>query len=181
LRPKPQILRRTTLASSRIFRIEQLALRFANGAEATYERIVGGGRGAVLIVPLRDPETLLLVREYAAGIERYELSFPKGRLEVDEDILAGANRELREEIGHGAADLTLLRTLNLAPGYVRSTTYLILARDLYPARLAGDEPEPIEIVPWPLSRSKELLTREEFSDARNVAALLLVKEWLRDN
>jgi ADP-ribose diphosphatase len=176
---KPVILDNRIVAESRIFRIERLTLRFANGTQTEYERLVGSAYGAVLIVPVLDAQTLLLIREYAAGTDRYELGFPKGRVEPGEDILEAANRELMEEVGHGARRLEQIESLSLAPGYLSHTTHIILARDLYPKRLPGDEPEEIEVVPWPLTRLTDLIAREDFSEGRSIAALFLAREILQ--
>lgn len=174
---KPKILRTETLAETRLFRIEQLDLRFANGVETRYERLAGS-RGAVLIVPLLDDDTVLLIREYAAGTDRYELGLPKGRIEDGEEMLTAANREIMEEVGYGAHQLQQLTTLTLAPGYVGHVTHVVLARDLYPHKTAGDEPEEIEVIPWPLDRLYELSQREDFTEARSIAALFLTREYL---
>ena len=56
-----------------------------------------------------------------------------------------ANRELMEEAGYGARDIRSLRSITLAPGYMSHQTHLVLARDLYPQRLPGDEPEALEV------------------------------------
>ena len=56
---------------------------------------------------------------------------------------------------------------------------MVLAEDLYPARLEGDEPEAIEVVPWPLARLGELLQHEECTEARSIAALYMVRDILR--
>ncbi|HHB12206.1 MAG TPA: ADP compounds hydrolase NudE [Chromatiales bacterium] len=178
-RTGPRIVATRTLARTRIFHVQELELRFPNGTHVRYERLDGGGRGAVLVVPLRDPDTLLLVREYAAGTERYELGFPKGRIESGEDALTAAGREMREEIGYGARRLTALGALTIAPGYIRAHTHVVLARDLYEAPLPGDEPEPPEVVPWPLDDLSGLLERPDLSEARTLAALLLTREHLR--
>ena len=45
MRQKPTVLAREIVASSRLFRVEELQLRFANGVERTYERLVGKGTG----------------------------------------------------------------------------------------------------------------------------------------
>ena len=174
---KPRILGRRMAAETRIFRVEEIDLAFSNGNQRRFERILGG-RGSVLVVPMRDPETLLLTREYDAGLDRYELGFPKGIIDPGEDALQAADRELREEVGHGARDLRLLRTLSIAPGYIQHVTHLVLARDLYASPAEGDEPEPIEVVPWPLADQAGLLAREDFSEARSVAALYLLRRFL---
>jgi ADP-ribose diphosphatase len=174
----PKILRRRRVAQSRVFRIEQVDLLFTNGAQRTFERIPGGP-DSVLILPLRDPETLLLIREYSAGTDRYELGFPKGVVERGEDTLAAANREIREEVGYAARDLRLFHRLSLVPGYIGHHTQVVLARDLYPSPLPGDEPEPIEVLPWSLCDLDALLARDDFDEARSVAALLLLERHLR--
>ena len=115
-----------------------------------------------------------------AGMDRYELAFPKGRVESGEDPLAAAAREIREETGYAAGRLQHLQTVTLAPGYLRHTTHIVLARDLYRDPLPGDEPEPIEVVPWPLDRIDELLGRDDFTEARSIAALYRVRDLLRD-
>ncbi len=175
----PEILRTRTVARSRLFRIEQLDLRFANGTEVVYERLRGSADGAVLVVPLRDADTVLLVREYAAGTERYELGLPKGRIEPGEDPLATAQRELREEIGLGAGRLEPLMTVTVAPGYFGHVTHIVLAEDLYPAEAEGDEPEPVEVVPWRLAELPALLARDDFTEARSMVALFLAQERMR--
>jgi ADP-ribose diphosphatase len=175
---KPVITATATIARTRLFRVEQLDLRFANGREVRYERLRSASAGAVLVVPLLDAATVLLIREYAAGVERYELALPKGRVEDGESPEEAANREIREEIGYGARRLTPLKSMTLAPGYFSHATHIVLAEELYPERLEGDEPEALEVVPWPLARLAELVAHEECTEARSIAALYLARERL---
>jgi ADP-ribose diphosphatase len=132
----------------------------------------------VIIVPMRDPETVLLIREYVCGLHAYELGLPKGRLERGEDVLEGANRELKEEVGVGARRLSILRTLSLAPTYMAHVTHVVLAEDLYPEKLEGDEPEELEVVPWRLDQLHELVQREDVTEGRSIAALFMAREVL---
>lgn len=166
------------VTNSRLFHVEELHLEFSNGERRIYERLANRGNGAVLIVPLLNDDTLLLIREYSAGTGRYELGFPKGKMEQGEDPLDAANREIMEEVGYGARDLHLLRRVSLSPGYMQHSTHLILARDLYPHRVDGDEPEPLEVVPWKLSDAAELLLQDDFTEGRSLLALYLVQDWL---
>ncbi len=179
MRKKPETLHRRETARSRLFRVETVGLRFANGIEVEYERLTSSTSGAVIVAPLLDDDTVLLIREYAAGTERYELALPKGRVEPGEDVLAAANREIKEEVGYGARELQAIRQLSVAPGYMQHLTHLVLARDLYPERLPGDEPEPIEVVPWRLSHLDELMAQEECSEARSIAALYIIRDRLQ--
>ncbi|HUH89650.1 MAG TPA: ADP compounds hydrolase NudE [Lysobacter sp.] len=161
------------------YRVEDLDLEFSNGERRRFQRMHGRGHGAVVVVPMLDADTVLLVREYAAGVHRYELGLVKGRIDAGEAPLQAANRELKEEAGYGAHSLIELRQLTLAPTYMSHATHLVLARDLYPERLPGDEPEPLELVPWKIDALHELILREDFSEGRSIAALFIVREWLR--
>jgi ADP-ribose diphosphatase len=174
---KPVCSRRLVIAKSSLFTIEEMHLQFENGAKRVYERIRSHGHGAVLIAAITASESFLFVREYAAGIDRYELAFPKGIINPGEDMLEAANRELREEAGFGAKKLEFLKRITLAPGYFGATMDLVIAYDLYPETLPGDEPEPLEVIEWPLDATDELLLRPDFSEARSIAALFLVKQW----
>lgn len=163
------------------YRMERLDLEFSNGERRQFERLHGRGHGAVIVVPMLDADTVLLVREYAAGFHRYELGLVKGRVDAGETAEQAADRELKEEAGYGARSLLRLRELTLAPTYMSHTAQLVIARDLYPERLPGDEPEPLELVPWKLDALHELILREDFSEGRSIAALFIAREWLKAN
>ena len=175
---KPTIHQKEVVASSRLFAIETVDLEFSNGEKRQYERLVRKGQGAVLIVPMLDDETLLLIREYAVGTENYELGFPKGKVEAGEDILAAANREMMEEVGYEAANLTIMKALSLAPGYMGHITTIVLAQGLTPHRMSGDEPEELEVIEWKLREIDQLIMRDDFCEGRSVAALLYTKNFL---
>ncbi|MCE0493865.1 ADP compounds hydrolase NudE [Vibrio salinus] len=178
---RPEILSVETQAKSRLFTIESLDLRFSNGEERTYERMKPVNRHAVMVVPITENGDILLIREYAAGTENYELGFPKGLIDPGESAEQAAVRELKEEIGFGANKLTYLKELLVAPSYFSSRMTLFIAQDLYPERLEGDEPEPLEVIRWPLSQAEELLSHLDFSEARSIAALMLTLRSLQQS
>lgn len=178
MKKKPVIHSRTEVARSRLFRVESMELTFSNGTEVQYERLISSGNGAVLIIPMQDNGTVLLVREYAGGTERYELALPKGRIEPGESPVDAANRELSEEVGMAARRLTLLTAFTLAPGYMSHATHIVLAEGLYPEEAEGDEPEPLEVVPWDMDQLYGLTQREDCSEARSIAALYLARDYL---
>ncbi|GLX78923.1 ADP compounds hydrolase NudE [Thalassotalea insulae] len=175
----PQILHRKQVAKSNLFAIEQLELKFSNGVERVYERMQGAGRGAVMIVPFVDNDTILLVKEYCAGTHSYELGFPKGLIDPGEQAIDAANRELKEEIGFGAGQLIALQTVAMAPAFFAGSMEIFLAQELYPQKLEGDEPEPLEVVEWRLSDYQQLLSHPDFNEARSIAALMLVVDQMK--
>ena len=175
---KPTILNIETVARSRLFSVEQVSLEFSNGEQRVYERMRPSEREAVMIVPIID-DHLILIREYAVGTESYELGFTKGLIDPGENIYEAANRELKEEVGFGANQLSFLKKLTMAPSYFSSKMNILVAEDLYAETLQGDEPEPLVQERWPLAHMMDLLEDPDFSEARNVSALFLVREWLK--
>ncbi|MEH6575608.1 MAG: ADP compounds hydrolase NudE [Amphritea sp.] len=176
---KPDILKVTPTAKSRLFQVEEVELKFSNGAARTYERLATRGRGAVMIAAIDEHDNVLLIKEYAVGLEDYLLTLPKGLIDPGEDAITAGNRELKEEAGFGAKQLTVIKQMTSAPNYMGHKITALLARDLYPCRLEGDEPEEMEVIHWPLAHLDELFAREDFSEGRAIAALYMVRDKLR--
>lgn len=164
--------------SARGLQIEELHLRFSNGVNRHYRRMQTSAGNVVLIVPMLDDETVLLIREYAAGLHNYQLQLPKGVIEGNEPLLSAANRELKEEVGKGANRLVHINTFNAIPGFNPQQTEIVLAQELYDEKLEGDEPEEIEVVPWSINNLMKLVQRTDCTEARSIAALYYVRDLL---
>ena len=174
----PKMLNRKILAKTRVFTIEETHMQFSNGHDQVFETISGRHAGAVMIIPMLDDETFLLIREYAPAANVYILGFPKGAMDAGENPLESANRELMEETGYGSHELTHLKQWSLSPGYFNAPMEIFLAKNLYPQKMIGDEPEPIEVIPWKISNIDALLAHPEFHESRSVAAVLLLERML---
>jgi ADP-ribose diphosphatase len=175
----PEIHSRKVVAKSGLFKIEQVNLEFSNGEKRVFERMAGSGRGAVMVVPFINDHEFMLVREYAAGTHTYELGFPKGLIDPGESAEVAANRELKEEIGFGTRALHPLHCVSMAPAFFDAKMTIFIAENLYPKVLPGDEPEPLEVVKWSIHDVDTLLAKDDFVEARCIAALLLAQKWWR--
>lgn len=176
---KPEVVGTKIVATSQYFSIEQVQLRFSNGEERYYERLREGSTRSVMMIAMRDSETMLLVREYGCGVDETTLTLPKGMVEAGESDIEAADRELKEEIGHGAKRIEHLGELTLAPGHLCHMLTVLLADQLYVHRLPGDEPEELEVVPVPLAQIDQLIYAGTINEARAIAAICLAKGALR--
>jgi ADP-ribose diphosphatase len=174
---KPRVLGVRTMCQTAHFEIESVKLRFSNGNEREYERIACPSSDTVIVAAMKSPGVVLLVREYAVGLDRYELCLPTGRASAGESVLVAATRELREETGYSARHLEHLHTLSLFPGIFSYQAQVVLATDLYPSSSSGDEPERLEVVHWDLARLDRAVVTHEICEARTLAALFLVRAW----
>ncbi len=171
---KPTILQTQRIATTRLFAVESVHLRYGNGQERHYERLVNQNNGAVLVVPLTADNQLVLIREYGAGTEDYQLGFPKGKIDDGESAEKAAWRECQEEVGFQPGRLTPLKFITTSPGYMNHGIHSFLAEDLTPAKIGGDEPEPLEVITWPLKDWARLLDEPDFTEGRSLASLTLV-------
>ncbi len=176
MRKKPVLTNVKNIATTRFFNIQSMDVEFSNGEKRQYERLKPPGDGAVLVVPMLDNDTVLMIYEYSGGTDRYELALTKGKIDEGETPIEAANRELIEEIGYGANNLELIKTMTLAPGYQSNFTHIVLAQDLYEQNsVEGDEPEPLEVVKYKLENLDELVYNKDLTEARTIAALYMAK------
>jgi len=106
--------------------------------------------GAVVILPLLDPEHIVMIRNerFAVGKTLWEL--PAGTLEKNESPIMTAKRELIEETGYQAGKIEALTQFYTSPGFCTEMMHAYVARDLIPIGQALEESEKItvEIVSW---------------------------------
>lgn len=178
---KPKIRSCREIARTRLFRVEELDIKFSNGEERIYERLgeFDTGHQGVMVVPLVDHQHFMMIREYAAGTEDYQLTLPKGLAEPGETLEEGGNRELKEEVGFGAHYWHHLGDFTLSPNYMTRSIHIMVAQSLYEETLEGDEPEPLEVETFSFDQLMELCARPDFTEARVIAALFLVREQLQ--
>ena len=169
----PKILNQKSIFKSKLFDIKQADIEF-NGTTMKYEIISGTGSGAVMVVPFIEND-ILFIKEYAAAIDNYMITFPKGKIDRGETIEEAANRELQEEVGYKSKDIKLIKKLYLAPGYIDHMTYVMVAKELSESSLSGDEPEELEVIRVHRDDVINFLDKNEIIDSRVHAALNIIE------
>ncbi len=101
--------------------------------------------GAVMVVPVLDDGRLVLERQYRYPLRRTLIEFPAGKIDPGEDILACAQRELREETGYVAREWTYLGGFHNAVGYCDEKIEVYLARGLAFDATASEAGEVLEV------------------------------------
>lgn len=147
-----------------------------NGNETELEMIRHPGAAVALPVEIGDDGTeyAVLVRQYRYAAGGWLLEVPGGKLDGAEDPEVCARRELEEEVGLSAGELTGLGSILTTPGFTDERIWIYLARDLTPVEgghtLEADEV--IEVERIPLQDAVAMAASGEITDAKTVAALL---------
>jgi ADP-ribose pyrophosphatase len=155
------------------FRVDEA--RLPDGAEIEYGVLESAGFAAV--VPVTEGGDVVLVRQWRQPVEGFTLELPGGGVEKGEDPREAVGRELFEETGHRAEDLSRLVSVHTSPGRATEVCYLFRCRAV-PAS-AGPQPEPTEfvsVVEMPLSEAVRRVYGGEITAATTVLGLLMVSD-----
>lgn len=171
-----------TLESTLIYHGAIVTLRrdraqLADGREA--HREVVEHPGGVAILPLDEDNTVTLVRQYRYPFHQEMTEVPAGKLEQGEDHRLCALRELEEEAGLIPGELTYLGCLRLSPGYSNEVLHMYLARQLRQTQAHPDEGEFLNVLKVPFSELLEQVMAGTITDAKTVAEVLKVKQYLK--
>ena len=145
---------------------------------STAKREVVEHPGGVTVLPLEADGTVWCVRQYRYPLHGLLLELPAGKLDPGEDHRPAALRELSEETGLEAGELTYLGHIYASPGFCDEALHMYLARDLTRARQHLDEDEFLDVVTMPFDTLVEQVMSGEITDAKTVATVLKVKTLL---
>ncbi len=174
----PQLLRRKLFYQGRKFAFEVNRYRLPNKVEGELECI--RHPGGALVVPVTADGQLMVLRQYRFSVMRRILEFPAGTVEIGEDPLQTAEREVQEETGFKAAELKKLGEILLAPGYSDEVIYVFMATGLERLEVPPDqdEDEDIEVLLMSPQQVEEAIAAGEISDAKSISAFMLVRSFL---
>jgi len=157
-----------------LLKVRRDRVRLPDGSEGTREYI--RHPGAVAIVPLFDDGRILLERQYRYPSAREFIEVPAGKLEAGEPHLETAKRELLEETGYTAKEWARIGVIHTAIAYTDEAIELFLAKRLVHVGRKLDQGEFLETLIVPFDEALAMIRDGRITDAKTVAALLLVKD-----
>ena len=147
-----------------------------NGNQAVMEVIRHPGAAAVLPITADNEVILLKQFRYATGDSIYEI--PAGKIEPNEAPAQCAHRELMEEAGVKANQLTPMGWIWTTPGFTDEKIHLFAAQDLEPVPQKLEEDEIVSVHKLALRDALRKAQRGEINDAKSVCALLRLSMYI---
>lgn len=135
--------------------------------------------GGAVVLPLLPNKNVVMIRQFRKPIERDVLEIPAGKIEQGESPEETAFRELREETGYKANNMTLLTKMYPSVGYSEELLYIYLATDLEPGETDFDENEDIDTYSYHIDDLYEMVMEGKIQDAKTQVAILMTVELLR--
>ena len=133
--------------------------------------------GAVAIVPVTAEGRVVMVKQYRYACGRTVLEIPAGKIDRGEDDpVSAAARDLREETGYTAENITYLGRINPSVAYSEEVIYIYAATGLTPGEQDLDEDEAVEVVEMDFDALYDMAVGGELIDAKTVAGLMMAKK-----
>jgi 8-oxo-dGTP pyrophosphatase MutT (NUDIX family) len=127
---------------------------------------------AIAVLPLHDDGTVTLVGQNRFVFADYSWEIPEGGGPRDEDPLAAAKRELREETGLEAADWRQILAVQISNSLTDEQAFGFLATGLTPTDTEPDETEDLAVIRAPFGEVLEAAMAGHIKDGLTVAMLL---------
>ncbi len=155
--------------------------RFTDPDGVEFERDVVRHPGAVAVVAVTDDDAVVLVHQYRGAVDGWLLELPAGTCDVEgEPDTVAANRELAEEVGYSATELTLLTRCAITPGFCDEFASIYLGTGLVPVPVdrQGVEERFMQVVEVPLSRFDAMVDDGSIVDASTIMGVGLARRRL---
>jgi ADP-ribose pyrophosphatase len=166
-----------TLSSRPVYQNPWMSLRediaeMPDGRTTVYGVVSFGD--CVGVVPFLDDDRVILVRQYRYVQKDIRWEIPTGGVKEGESLRDAAQRELQEETGYEAEQLTWISSYYTSKSVCEETAHLYIGEGLSPAPCLPDETEFIEVKDFGFAEILRMVNNCEIMDSMSVIAILHV-------
>ncbi|WP_461223960.1 NUDIX hydrolase [Lacticaseibacillus suihuaensis] len=177
--PSGRILSSREVYAGPIFSVLQQTIDTPDGLRVTRDLIRHAQ--AVAMLAITPDDRVLVNREYRVGVNRESFALPAGLINTGETVLAAARRELQEETGYQALDLSELVAVHSSEGMTDELVHLVLAT-IDPEQTTAkhfDQDEFVQSALVPLEEVKAAVQAGQITSAQSVSALSYYLAFIR--
>lgn len=158
-----------TVYKGKVFEVTTDEVELSNGMKTRRDVVVHPG-GVVIYAQKEDK--VLFVKQYRYPTKEVQIELPAGRLEIGEDPLLAAQRELREETGYIAENWESLGYIFTSFGICTEKLYLFKAENLTFDKPDPDEGEILDYFEISVNEMHKLIKDGTINDAKTLCATL---------
>ena len=175
-------LKETCIETVRVYEgdfmlVKKDSVRLPDGAVSSREYITHPG--AVAMLAILDNGNLVMERQFRYAPRREFIELPAGKIDLGEDMLLTAQRELLEETGYVASEWIHLTTAWPCIGYADERMEYFLARGLSQEGRKLDDGEFLEVFELSLPEAMEWIRRGKINDSKTMVGLFWLEKYLR--
>jgi len=135
--------------------------------------------GAVAILALLDDGRVVLERQFRYPIAKTCIEIPAGKLEIGEDRLLCAKRELAEETGYTAKKWSFIRRIHPVISYSTEFIDIYLAEGLTAGESKLDDEEFLDVFAAPLEQILAWIEQGEITDVKTTISIYWLDRYRR--
>lgn len=148
-----------------------------DGQEAVREYLTHPG--AVAILAILNDDRVLLERQYRYPVAKACIEIPAGKLEIGEDHLLCAKRELEEETGYTAKKWSYIRRIHPVISYSTELIDIYLAEDLVAGKSQLDDEEFLDVFAVPLEQLLAWVENGDITDVKTTISAYWLDRYRR--
>lgn len=133
--------------------------------------------GAVAVVTLVNGK-IILTKQFRPAANGVVYEIPAGKIEIDEEPMECAKRELLEETGLLAKKLTKISSFYSAIGFCTEIIHLYYVDEVFNALQQLDDDEFIEVYKFSIDELTEMIEQGEIIDSKTILAVYMVKNLI---
>ena len=159
-----------SIFDGKIIKVKKDKVLLPNGATSFRECVEHNGGCA--IVPITTDGKILLVKQFRYPYDEVVMEIPAGKLEVGENPLDCAIRELKEEVGGVSNDIIDLGIVYPSPGYTNEKIKIYLAKNVECGDLSPDDDEFLEVESYDIAQVKDMICSNIIKDGKTIIGVL---------
>ncbi len=159
----------------KIIRLRTGEVMLDNGA-AAYREVVEHPGGAC-VLPFTG-EAFVFIRQFRIALGQHLIEAPAGKLELGETPRVCAEKELREETGYVARQLTELGAVYPTVGFCNEIIHLFLADGLSQVGRCLEPEERLESLYISIGDVRDMALNNAFSDGKTAIIVQRALNWL---
>lgn len=165
-----KILKQEKVFEGKVFDVRVDDIEYDSGNKAVREIVLHNG-GAV-VLPITKEDKIVMVKQFRWPFEKSMLELPAGKLEIDEDPMECASRELTEETGYSSDTVIKLGAISTTPGFCSEVLHIYLAENLTAGEHSREEGEyGMEVYEYTLEEVNEKIRSGEIIDSKTICGI----------
>lgn len=165
------------LFRGKVFDVQVDEIEYNSGNSGIREVAVHPG-GAV-VVPVTDSSELVMITQFRYPLQKTLFELPAGKLEIGEEPLSCALRELEEETGYRTNNIVKLGSIFTTPGFCTEELHIFLARELISGEHNREEGEfGMQVLELSFEEAEKKIITGEIKDSKTICGIYLAKKYL---
>ena len=130
--------------------------------------------GGAVVVAITDENKIVMVKQFRYPFQEWVLELPAGKLDDNEDPQNCASRELTEETGYTAENISKLGHIYTTPGFCNEILHIYLAENLKPGDHDREEGEEgMEVHEYSIEEIKQKIADGQIVDAKSISGIMM--------